>query len=160
MKYILLLVMVILICYVGHGLSKYYLDRQVFFNKIKYFLQTLSNEISFNKTKLVSAVRHARLSENNKHMSALLDQYEMGLKESGRVHLAIDILKTEETELLDNIFSSLGKSDLIAETAIIDNAINEISKYSQNADTEAKKYGGFYTKIALLLALALALLLI
>lgn len=160
MKYFLIILLIILITYVGRGLSRYYIDRHIFFVSCTEFLQHILSNISFEKDKLPTIVRRYKLGCQNKVLVEILSSYEKVISKGESLQIDTRLLKEEEKEKITNILLRLGKADFATEANNIEISINQLKLYEDKARVERDKYSGFYTKMALLLGLALAVLLI
>lgn len=161
MKYFLILTLISSLTYIGRGLSKYYIDRQAFFSDFVGFLNYVLSNINFEKSKLSATVNRYNSQSNNKHTHKLLDNYYSYLHHKcDCIDCSCHILKQNEQDVLTHTLENLGKADFDTEKMNIQASIEQINQLLEQAKVENVKYGGLYTKLFLLLGLALSILLI
>ena len=161
MKYFLILILIFSLTYIGRGLSKYYIDRQAFFSDFVGFLNYVLSNINFEKSKLSATVNRYNSQSNNKYTHKLLDNYYAYLHHKcDCIDCSCHILKQNEQDVLTHTLENLGKADFETEKMNIQASIEQINQLLEQAKVENVKYGGLYTKLFLLLGLALSILLI
>ena len=161
MKYFLIVILISSLTYIGRGLSKYYIDRQAFFGDFVSFLNYVLTNINFEKNRLSATVNRYNTQSTNKYMHIILDRYYSYLHHKcDCVDCSSHILKQNEQDMLTRTLESLGKSDFDTEKMNIQASIEQVSQLFEQAKLENGKYGGLYTKLFLLLGLALSILLI
>ena len=161
MKYFLILILIFSLTYIGRGLSKYYIDRQAFFSDFVGFLNYVLSNINFEKSKLSATVNRYNSQSNNKYIHKLLDNYYSYLHHKcDCIDCSCHILKQNEQDVLTHTLENLGKADFETEKMNIQASIEQINQLLEQAKVENVKYGGLYTKLFLLLGLALSILLI
>ena len=161
MKYFLILILIFSLTYIGRGLSKYYIDRQAFFSDFVGFLNYVLSNINFEKSKLSATVNRYNSQSNNKYTHKLLDNdYSYLHHKCDCIDCSCHILKQNEQDVLTHTLENLGKADFDTEKMNIQASIEQINQLLAQAKVENVKYGGLYTKLFLLLGLALSILLI
>ena len=118
----------------GHGISKYYIERKKFFSELELFMSNLSSHINFGREKIIDIVSDYNQQNKCVFMDKLCNNYIDILKEKNNVDQelfkGVTILKKDEMQVLQNFFSSLGKFDIYSQT-------KEINSY-------AVKFGEYY----------------
>ena len=160
------LVITILVCFVmlGHGISKYYIERKKFFSELELFMSNLSSHINFGRDKILEIVSKYNKQNKCNSMNKLCANYATILKEKLSVNQnlveGITILKKEEAQMLQNFFSTLGKFDIYTQTKEINSYSVKFKEYYKNSSEECNKYAYLVLKLALIVGLLVCLLII
>ncbi|MDD3232039.1 MAG: stage III sporulation protein AB [Clostridia bacterium] len=161
MKYLILILIVIICGYIGFGLSSYYSNRLKFFKNLELLFEKLCLEINYSQHKLVSIMQD--FSTKNKDVMKLISNYVVCLNDNEKLTVEalfreIKILNSEEKNILNLFFMSLGKLDVSNQIKQLENQKEQIKRYYQKADEEAKKYVPLYMKLGIIFGLLLALI--
>ncbi|MDD2227408.1 MAG: stage III sporulation protein AB [Clostridia bacterium] len=161
MKYLILILIVVICGYIGFGLSSYYSNRLKFFKNLELLFEKLCLEINYSQHKLVSIMQD--FSTKNKDVMKLISNYVVCLNDNEKLTVEalfreIKILNSEEKNILNLFFMSLGKLDVSNQIKQLENQKEQIKRYYQKADEEAKKYVPLYMKLGIIFGLLLALI--
>jgi len=162
MKY-LILIFIVICGYIGFGFSSYYNSRLKFFKNLELLFEKLCLEINYSQHKLVSIMQD--FSTKNKDVVKLISNYVVCLNQNEKLTVEtlfkeIKILNSEEKNILNLFFMSLGKLDVSNQIKQLENQKEQIKIYYQKADEEAKKYVPLYMKLGIIFGLLLALIFI
>ena len=70
------------------------------------------------------------------------------------------ILKGEEDEFLKNYVANIGSTDALSQVDYLNERKQNLKKYKDESETAYKKYGSLYFKIALMVGILVAVLLV
>ena len=163
MKYIILFVVVLLCGYIGYGLSSYYTSRTKFFKNLELLFEKLNLEINFSQSKLIQIMQN--FSTQNKEVKKLINNFVNCLEYDLEIKVEllfkdIKILNTEEKNIINIFFLSLGKLDVINQTKQLQGQKEQLNLLYKTAEQEEKKFAPLYLKMGIIAGLLLALLLL
>ena len=141
------------VSYIGISLSNNYIKRERFFNELISFCNVLSNNIKFNKNKLKIVI-----GDNKDHykteLKNFLEDYLNNKKNQ------ISILTEFENQKLLEFFNSIGKMDTCGELNNIENYKIVFNEFYDSCKSKNKKYGNLYSKLGIIFALILVIVLV
>ncbi|MDD4408522.1 MAG: hypothetical protein PHC47_01615, partial [Clostridia bacterium] len=128
---------------------------------LELLFEKLCLEINYSQHKLVSIMQD--FSTKNKDVMKLISNYVVCLNDNEKLTVEalfreIKILNSEEKNILNLFFMSLGKLDVSNQIKQLENQKEQIKRYYQKADEEAKKYVPLYMKLGIIFGLLLALI--
>lgn len=157
MRIILIIVFILIIMIIALSVSKQYIEKTKFYNRLKIFLEELKVNMSFKQAKLKECLS---LHEESKTFRQFIMAYKEYL-DTGMLNFDnIKILNNEEIEELINIISSIGRFDVKNEILQLDSFIAKVNTRLNNANEEQKKICPMIIKLSLLFAIGIVILLI
>lgn len=162
MKIALIIILICCCTYIGHGFSKYYTSRKVFFEDMILLMDKLKLDIAFSKEKIGNII--SSFEPMSKHQKKLCQNFLGMLQnnkfETDKLFENITILKSDEKNVLGIFFKTLGRFDLENQTNQIISFQNQIQQYKDNAQSLCDKYGSIFTKLGFIVGVLLALILL
>lgn len=165
MKYILIIVIVLGVSYVGYGINKYYRKRKRYFDDLILLTERLSVDISFSKDSLITIFKNSLDSYGSESKNIITNYLEF-LKDnqteltSTLLFNKSTLIKKDEQETIYLFFKSLGRLDASNQIAEITNFKTKFVGMKDDADKDNKKFGSLSFKLAILFALLVIILLI
>lgn len=126
-----------------------------FKREITYQAPSLSELFSLNKDKYIFPLAES-IVKNLDNGSDLDESIRLSFENSD----CIKLLSTDEKKDLINIFSSLGKSDFEGQISLLDNAIEKLDMYIENAVDSRNKKSKVYLTTSIYVGLAVVIILI
>ncbi|MBE7082075.1 MAG: hypothetical protein E7378_00125 [Clostridiales bacterium] len=165
MKIIMVILLVALCGAIGYGLSKNYSDRKKFFYCLESFFVVFKVDISFNKSKLLTALNAELKTVKNKNLTMLLTNFTSLLTQNGQlnkneVFKGINILYEQEKDVIFAFLQGLGKSDVFNQVQTIDNFLFKVREFYDVSNKDCKKYCPLYVKLSIIFGLLIAIIFI
>lgn len=158
MKYILMIVLVAAIMLISQGVCKQYRERYTLFEALSEFLRQMRLNLSFQKQKIKEILNRATIRKTSKEIYMSYLSY---LEDGTSIDLGfIKVLDETEKEQITNMLLSLGKNDTSGELKQLDAYDVYLQDKLQAAKAEKDKNCPLITKLSLLFAIGLAILLI
>lgn len=160
-KYIILFIIVILCSYIGYGFSSFYTNRSKFFKSLELLFEKLKTEISFSQSKLIEILQ--TFTTNSKDAKRFIENFIECLNfdkslDNENLFKNIKILNDDEKNIILLFTKTLGKFDVPRQSQQLTSQKEELSALYKKADEEAKKFGGLYIKLGVILGLVIALI--
>ena len=160
-KYICLILLFALICYIGYGIFNYYKKRENFYADLSKFINKISEEMNFLKTDLISLIDKNKCAYNNDCndlLNSYLD-YLLSTKKDEPFKIKSNFLSKEEKEEINTFFNSLGKSNLEEQKVCIALYRSRFSEQFTKSTKEKDTNGIVSLKLCIVLALFVCLIL-
>ena len=157
MKIALILIICTIVILIGYGLSKSYLAKTKFLNSLKNLLEDIKLNVTFKKEKLINVLEKSKSKSELKVFLTYFTKY----IESGAV--SKDELKnidTDNTDLLYDIITNIGKYNSATELVQIDSYIEQVKLLLTEAEKKSKTFAPMIVKLAILLSLAIGVVLL
>lgn len=163
MKVILIVVLCVITTYIGYLLSRQYKQRRDLYVNLKDFVDKISSEIKFKNSSIKDLCLSYEKNYNGEFLK-ILKTYTKSLDEKSEFSLDdIAVVKSytdEEKSLITNFFNSLGKFDLKTQIEDMNNFKRRFEEYCEDAKSEYKKYSSLFTKLGLIIGLAISIIII
>ena len=159
-KYIALLIIFFIVCYVGYLIKKTYKTKLDFLISYKKFLEYVLFEIKNSKTEFIKIVSNYII--NNKNIfSNILEKYNNDIYNNYDLVLPKYLfLSNEETSFIKMFFKNIANYDYINTIKFIEKNIFEIDNFIEKAKNELTKKGDLYYKLSIMLAFFIVIILI
>ena len=158
MKYILMVVLVAVIMLISQGVCNQYRERCGLFEAISEFLGQMRLNLTFQKQKIKEILNRATMRKSSKEIyTVYLNYLETG--ESFDLSF-VKVLEQSEQEQITNMLLSLGKNDVHGELQQLNAYESYLKDKLQIAREERDKRCPLITKLSLLFAIGLAIVLI
>lgn len=158
MKYILIVCLMAVIMLISQGICRQYRERFALYNGLNDFFRQMRLNLSFQKQKIKQILTQTTLKRNNKEIYSAYYKY---LDKAEPLNLNfVRILDETEQEQLTSMLLSLGKNDASGELKQLEAYDMYLQDKIQSAKQEKDKYCPLITKLSLLGAIGLAILLI
>lgn len=166
MKWILSVVIVGCCVYVGVGIASYYKKRESLFSELGIFCGKLKSDIKFS-SKPIQDILNEIIPTLKSPLKDILQQYQTMIS-SGQFtdfkniteKISSIYLKQNETEIIVQFLSQLGKSDCDNENETISAFEMRFNAFKEECFTEKKKYSSMYIKLSLLIGLFVCIILL
>ena len=149
----------VLVSYIGISI------RRIFTRRVKYlidynaFLDGLVTELSYYRQPLIDYID--RVSDSfGKDFRHTLIQYKECIKKGDDIVLEHRLLTRSDGIIIQNCFNSIGMSNVDTELASIKNSKHMAESMLEKARKDAKIRGELWSKLAILLGIALLILLV
>lgn len=163
MKIILAIVLCAITTTIGYGLSKQYKKRKRFFEDIIDFSNKLSGEMRF-RSSFVKDVCNAECDNYGNELSITIKAFVNSLDKKQALNInsiqELSILTSDDKKSISNFFNSLGKYDLKTQLIEFENHKSNFQVQLQGAVEENKKYSSLFTKLGLIIGLAISIIII
>ena len=165
MKWILSGLIISACVYIGIGVSSYYKKRESLFLEIGIFCNKLKNDINFSH-KAVLEILNETIPTFKSPLKDILIQYKEMIEKgeftsfSNLKIIKSAYLKQNETDIIVQFLSQLGKSDANNQSAVISSFENNFKIFKDDCNLEKKKYSSLYIKLSLLIGLFICIILI
>lgn len=149
MKIYLLLLLFIVFIVFAIAIYYYYYLRVKLFKDLKYICNSLTRNISFNKSSIADILKSAS------SMISTITKYIVG-----KPHLIYRFVKKDMGDFILNFWESLGKGDTSYEVSNISFYEKEFESMGKDAREELEKKGKVYFKLLLGLGLIICIILL
>ena len=158
MKYILLIVLVAVIMLISQGVCNQYRERYALFEALNEFLRQMRLNLSFQKQKIKEILNRAQIRKTSK---VIYTSYLNYLETGTSIDLSfVKVFDQTEQEQITRMLLSLGKNDTFGELQQLNVHEEYLKDKLQTAKEERDKRCPLITKLSLLFAIGLAILLI
>ena len=150
--------------YIGIGVSLYYKKREGLFMEIGIFCNKLKNDINFSH-KAVLEILNDTIPTFKSPLKDILSQYKKKILDgeftnfSNLKIIKSAYLKQNETDIIIQFLSQLGKSDAQNQSAVITAFENNFKVFKDECYLEKKKYSALYIKLSLLIGVLICIIL-
>ena len=158
MKYILIVCLVVVVMLISQGVCKQYRERFALYCALNDFFRQMRLNLGFQKQKIKQILDQATLKRNNKEIYTAYYNY----LDSGK-ELSFDfvcVLNETEQQELSSMLLSLGKNDALGELKQLDAYDVYLRDKIELTKQEKNKYCPLITKLSLLGAIGLAIILL
>lgn len=149
-------------CYVGILIKKRYKEREKYYARALAFANTLSSEISLQKTPIPTIAQKfvgSEMGEFERTIEESMRLLSMGEGDKIAESIGGNLLKTEEKTEMASFISGLGKTTVEDQVAMIRGYEKIFEDKRAKCAKECKNMGSMYFKLCVLLGLALILIL-
>ena len=153
MKTILAIISFVFCVYISKVLAKKYTEKRVFYSDFLDFNKRLKIETSFSQTTIQKMV--INIDNNNDFYFCLKKQIE-----SGTFDFDKDYIEKDEIEFYKNYLNTIGLSDKEAQSKYLDGVEIILKDKLLSAEEEEKKHKSLYSKLGILVGLAVFILII
>lgn len=158
MKYILLVVLVAVVMLISQGVCRQYRERYMLFDAISDFFRQMRLNLGFQKQKIKEILNRATMRKTNKEIYGSYLEY---LENGTSIDLYfVKVLDDTEKEQITNMLLSLGKNDTNGELKQLEAYEIYLKDKLCSSKEDKDKYCPLITKLSLLFAIGLAILLI
>lgn len=150
-------------CYVGILIKRHYKDRTDFFASACDYVKTLISELSYKKTPIPELAAKFAAGRSGEFERALTES--IALLKKGESYAAIsenlrvNALRPDEKKEVVSFFTEINKSSLDDQLACCEHFKNVFEGKKAKCEADAKRLGGMYFKLCVLLGLAIILIL-
>lgn len=150
-------------CYVGLLIKRRYRDRAVFYKSACEYVQSMSSELSLNKTPIPDIAGRFVAGRNGEFERVLTECIE--LKKQGKgfdyalENINVTKLKKDEKKEVISFLCGNGKSALGDQLSYVAYYKDIFEKKRGKCEEESKKLGGMFFKLCVLLGIAIMLIL-
>ena len=164
MRYVLIVFVFFLCCFLGYFFSIKYLKRKKFFTSIILLADKLSLEINFSRERLKVLLENFD-STNRKNLLGIDERVIAYVDRkceltSEEIFKKADCLKQEEKDFILLFLKTLGRSDVENQTKEIQSFISRFDELKMQCDAEQKKYGALSVKLGIIAGLFCVILMI
>ncbi len=164
MRYVLIVFVFCICCFVGYIFSIKYTKRKRFFNSIILLADKLSLEINFSRERLKVLLENFDAT-NKKYLLGIDERFidyldkkcDLTLEE---VFKKADCLKAEEKDFVLLFLKTLGRSDVENQTKEIQSFISRFNEMKTQCDNDQKKYGSLSIKLGIIVGLFAVIIMI
>lgn len=154
-KIIILIALFCSICYLGFSIANYYKKKELFYAEFLKFMEMFFNNVKFNKTKIHIFVSDF-LKECKTDCKYLLQEYFINKNHE----IKLSILNDSENVRIKDFLNSIGKFDVNGELNNIENHKTILVENYAKSKIDVKQYGVLYSKMGVLVALVLVIVLL
>lgn len=152
-KVVCLLTMFIGFSYFGIAIGRDYSKKEMFLSEVLSFLNILSNDIKFNKSKLTNVI-----NQNVENFKTDLQKVLNGFLKNEKVE--VPFLTKYENQKMFEFLNSVGKYDVEGELSNIERYKQIFDAFYKESIEKNKKYGVLYSKLGVMLGLIVVIIFI
>ena len=161
MKLILCIALIVICFLLGRAFSIQYRDRKRIMESCLSFIDYVTSEIKYKSLSIKKICKNFNI--NNKQFLKLVDCYYDSLRVSTSFEIVskeFNILSNEDKTLIENLFNSIGKYDVDTQVKELGKFREECEKQRELATLDYNKYSSLYSKLGLIIGIAISILLV
>ncbi len=148
---------------IGYTLSNFYLYRKKFFFNLDMFVKAFKMNVNFSSKKLIVFIDDYIKNVHDKSFSQLLLNFKNAITMNSSFDYQllfhdINILNKHEKESVFQLFSKLGRVNVLSQNDYIDGFLDISAEFYNSSKNESIKYSSLYTKLGIILGVLLVII--